>query len=355
MLQRLTLRDFRNFSQLTFEPGPGARLLLGPNGAGKTTVLEAVYLLSTTRSFRTAQLGDCCRHGAAGFHLGGDAGDTGRAHLEVGWARGGARHRRLDGRESALAEHLAVQPVLAWTAAESALLAGPPAVRRRFLDRALIAWRPASFATLARYGKALAAKRALLAAGERLGLDAWNELLAREGAALAAGRSELVEALRQELTPLIAEAGFADFGLAVTYRPNPESALEGETALHAALVDATEREIRRGLPLLGPHRDEIEIRMEEHEARRVASAGERKALGLLLLAAQARLLARRGRRPLLLLDDADTELDAARLAAVWRPLAASEQILATSNRPEVWASLALSGSYRVEAGTVIAG
>jgi recombinational DNA repair ATPase RecF len=95
--------------------------------------------------------------------------------------------------------------------------------------------------------------------------------------------------------------------------------------------------------------------MAEREARRVASAGERKALGLLLLAAQARLLARRGRRPLLLLDDADTELDSARLMAVWTALGEPEQLLATSNRPEVWAALPLAGRFCVEAGEVVRG
>ncbi|HSM50226.1 MAG TPA: DNA replication and repair protein RecF [Thermoanaerobaculia bacterium] len=351
MLAHLALRDFRNVERASWRPGPGAQLLLGGNGAGKTSLLEAVYLLATTRSFRTSQLADCCRAGESAFHLSGELGLRAR-RVELGWSAGGARHRAVDGVELPLGEHLAVQPVLAWTSAEGALLSGPPATRRRFLDRALVSWRPAALGVLGRYQRALAGKRALLARGERRGLEAWNDLLAREGAEVAARRAELVAALALRLAPLAGEVGLLLPEVGLVYEPSPPDAPEGAAPLRAALERAAREEVARRQPLVGPHRDEIAIRLGGRPARRGASAGERKALGLLLLAAQARLLEEGGAAPLLLLDDLDTELDGERLAALWRALDGAPQLLATSNRPEVWRSLPVAERWRVEGGTV---
>jgi len=352
LLVRLALRDFRNVERTNWTPGSGTQLLLGGNGVGKTTLLEAVYLLTTTRSFRTAQLADCCRNGQSAFHLSGEFGAPPR-RLELGWSASGQRHRAVDGVEVPLAEHIAVQPVLAWTRAEGELLSGSPGVRRRFFDRALVSWRPGALAGLGRYQRALASKRALLARGERRGLEAWNELLAREGAEVATRRAEFVAALATHLAPLAAETGLSLPEISIAYVPSLPAALAGSAALGEAFAAQSGAELARRQPLAGPHRDEIAIRLGGRPARRGASAGERKAAGLLLLAAQARLLAAAGPAPLLLLDDLDTELDAIRLAAVWRAFSDSPQLLATSNRPEIWRSLPVAERWRVEGGEVV--
>ncbi|HEX6201640.1 MAG TPA: AAA family ATPase, partial [Thermoanaerobaculia bacterium] len=123
MLVRLTARTFRNLEPLDLRPAPGRHLLVGGNGAGKTSLLEAVYVLATTKSFRTSRIADCARHGAGGFHLGGEVEAGARVALEVGWraapgglesageAAGGERLRLVNGRTAPLAEHLAVLPV----------------------------------------------------------------------------------------------------------------------------------------------------------------------------------------------------------------------------------------------------
>jgi DNA replication and repair protein RecF len=103
-------------------------------------------------------------------------------------------------------------------------------------------------------------------------------------------------------------------------------------------------------PLVGPHRDDLEIRWSEHRIRRVASAGERKALGLALIAAQGRILAEKGRSPIYLLDDADTELDQERLAAIWQAFAPAKQLIATSNRPQIWSHLGIDRHWHCQAG-----
>lgn len=163
-LRSLRLRDFRNFEALDWELPEGQLLLVGDNGAGKTSLLEAVYLAATTRSFRTHQLAACTRRGAGGFFVGATVGTTPRRELALGLALG-ERTRTLDGKATPLGEHLAVLPTLSWTQADHELLAGAPALRRRFLDRGLVHRQPGALEAIGRYERALAEKRTLLARG----------------------------------------------------------------------------------------------------------------------------------------------------------------------------------------------
>ncbi|HEX2162397.1 MAG TPA: hypothetical protein VHM02_00460, partial [Thermoanaerobaculia bacterium] len=214
MLVRLTARTFRNLDALDLRPGPGRHLVVGGNGAGKTSLLEAVYVLATTRSFRTARIADCARHDAGGFHLGGEVEDGARVALEVGWRAapgadgGGERLRLVNGRTPALVEHLAALPVVAWTAAEAEVASGPPALRRRLLDRGVVGTRPPALAALQRYRQALAGKRELLAAGRGTAAEvaSWNALVAESGAEVARLRAAYAEALAAALAGVEAEA-----------------------------------------------------------------------------------------------------------------------------------------------------
>src|SRR6185436_5228433 len=119
-----------------------------------------------------------------------------------------------------------------------------------------------------------------------------------------------------------------------------------------ALERVSDAERRRRIPLAGPQRDELEILWDGHEIRRVASAGERKALSLLLLAAHGEVLSAAGRSPLLLLDDADAELAPQTVASVWTVFAAASQVVVTSNRPQVWLTLEIGALWEVERGAL---
>ncbi len=368
MLVSLTAEGFRNLEPLEWSPGPGSHLLVGGNGAGKTSLLEAVYVLATTKSFRTAQLADCARWGAGGFRLAGEAAGAARTRLEVAWSRapagrppgepGAEKSRAVNGKPSSLGDHLAALPVVAWTAGDAELTTGPPLLRRRFLDRGVIGLKPAALDLQARYRRALGHKRDLLAGRRRPAaaeLAPWNDLLAAAGAEIVALRGAYAERLAAELAAVeaLAELPFPTLGL--SYRPRPAAALDGGAdALFAAFERAAGDELARGRPLVGPHRDDLEIAWGGHPMRGTVSAGERKAAGLLLLAAHGRVAAAAGRAPVHLLDDADAELAPATLAAIWRvfagPAAAGVQLLATSNRPAVWRGLELTAVHPVAGG-----
>jgi DNA replication and repair protein RecF len=349
MLTHLAARDFRNLEPLSWRPAAGSHLLLGGNGAGKTSLLEAVYVLATTRSFRTAQIADCARHGAGSFHVHGEIETDRRATLEAGWMDG-QRVRALNGKVTPLAEHLAVLPVVAWTAAaEAEVLVGAPRARRRFLDRGVVGIRPAALEVLGRYREALRQKRDLLT-GDGVGIEIWNELLAATAADVIAQRHRYVELLRAQLARTLEASGLSFPPIEIHYRPSPANGLEGQEAIAAALDRLIERERRRQMPLLGPHRDELEILWDGHEIRRVASAGERKSLSLMLLAAHGRVMEEAGRPPLYLLDDMDAELAPPTVAAVWEVFKHEGQLFATSNRPQVWLTLEVATIWEMERG-----
>jgi DNA replication and repair protein RecF len=357
VLATLEARNFRNLAPLGFAPGAGSHLLLGDNGAGKTSVLEAVYALATTRSLRTSQIADCARHGAGGFHLAGEVEGDARVRLEVGWRAGndgGERHRAVNGSQTTLAEHLEVLPVVAWTAGEAEVLTGAPALRRRFLDRGVVGSRPAALAALTRYRQTLRQKRELLAAGrvDEAELATWNAMLAAAGAAVMALRRAYAERLAARLAEVWAEAALPFPEVELTYRPSPATTggKADEGAILARLHAAADQEVRRAQPLLGPHRDDLEVLWGGHPVRATVSAGERKALSLLLTAAHGRTLAAAGRDPVYLLDDLDAELAPSTLERVWQAFSPARQLLATSNRPAVWKDVALDRRSLLQAG-----
>jgi DNA replication and repair protein RecF len=269
----------------------------------------------------------------------------------VGWLDG-QRLRALNGKVTPLAEHLAVLPVAAWTAAaEAEVLVGAPKARRRFLDRGVVGIRPAALEVLGRYREALRQKRDLLA-GDGAGIEIWNELLAATAANVIAQRHRYVELLKARLTGALAASGLAFPPIELHYHPSPANGLAGQETIAEALDRIADRERRRQAPLLGPHRDELRILWDGHEIRRVASAGERKALSLMLLAAHGRVMQEAGRPPLYLLDDLDAELAPPTVAAVWQVFQGERQLFATSNRPQVWLTLEVATIWELEGGEI---
>ncbi|MFW6012251.1 MAG: DNA replication/repair protein RecF [bacterium] len=364
MLTLLHVEHFRNLAPLTWSPGPGRHLLLGGNGAGKTSLLEAVYAVATTRSFRTPRLAECVHHGSASFRLGAEVEDRARATLAVAYGPGGLE-RSVNGARGSLAEHLGVLPVVAWTSADVEVVTGPPGLRRRFLDRGVVSLRPGALATLRRYRDALSEKRQLLArrgggfesgAGPALPepdtLGTWNRVLAPAAVEVAGLRRAYAERLGRRLREVLEETGLPFPQVALAYRPSPEAALGEPEALAERLDRASRAELRRGIPLLGPHRDDLEILWGGHPVARVASAGERKALSIALVAAHGRVLEAAGRAPAYLLDDLDAELAPETLAAVWRLFPGTRQLVATSNRPAVWEGLEAEHRSRLVAGAL---
>lgn len=367
MLRQLIARGFRNLEPLDWEVGPGCHLLLGATGTGKTSVLEALYAVTTTRSFRTARLADCARRepsGSAasdltaaedaeelGFFLAAEVGDATRTRLELSWSETRGLDRRANGERVALSAHLGAQPVLVWSSADVGMLNGDATARRRFVDRGVIHRHPTSLDAYSRYRSLLGQKRSLLrAGGSRSEVAAWNELLADAAVAIVAQRAAFARGLGEAFATAARGSGLPYDELAIEYRPSPRSAAEGVEALRETLDRAIASELAARGPLLGPHRDRIVISWHGAELAQRASSGERKAIGLLLLLAQASLVERARGPVLLLVDEADAELDRTTLLALFPAISTQPQVVLTSNRPEVFEGLDECQRWRLRSG-----
>ncbi len=273
-----------------------------------------------------------------------------RADLALEWGPSG-RSRTINGKASSLARHLAALPLVSWTAADGEVVSGAPGARRRLLDQGVVGMRPAAIESLARYRRALEQKRQLLARGGR-GLGPWNEVLAAAAAELVRARAAYADRLEPALSAVLAELDCGLPAVTLRYRPSPERGGGRPEETLAALEEARGRELDRRRPLVGPHRDELELEWGGLPARRVASAGERKLLGLALAAARGRILAELGRPPIYLLDDLDSELDGGRLRAAWGAFGGAGQVFATSNRGDLGGRLGAAFEWRLEAGKV---
>lgn len=236
----------------------------------------------------------------------------------------------MQGKAATLKQQLELLPLVVWSEAEHDLVRGGDAVRRRFLDRTRLLLEPAAVTEAVAQARALRQKRSLLAQGGTA-LAPWNELLAPQFARTARARADLCRDLAAAANELLVERR-SDLGaIELDYHPSPPEALAGEAAVLAALAALEQSERRRGQPLAGPSRDRITIALGERGTRRFASGGEQKLVALALVAALARLLERRGRAAVALLDDLESELDPARAELAASLFSGLPQVVATSS------------------------
>ncbi|KQT32107.1 recombinase RecF [Sphingomonas sp. Leaf412] len=342
MLSRLVLTDFRNHAALTIAPAADFVVLTGANGAGKTNVLEAVSLLAPGRGLRRAALSDMAREDGAREGGGGGFGVAATLDDGVEVATGtlasapDRRVVRVNG-AAAPAAALAERSAILWlTPAMDRLFVEPAGERRRFLDRLTLALVPSHATHAARYEAAMRDRNRVLAEPhpDADWLAALEVQMARHGTALDAGRRDTVAAL--------------DAALAATPAPDlPRAALAldgwaGDApALAAALAASRMRDAAAGRTLVGPHRVDLVVRhVEKARGAALASTGEQKALLLGIVLAHAALVAdRRGRRPVLLLDEVAAHLDPVRRAALFRRLAGLGQVWVTGTEAALFDAL----------------
>ncbi|GEL20614.1 DNA replication/repair protein RecF [Pseudonocardia asaccharolytica] len=340
-LRRLEVADFRSWERAELELEPGVTVLLGPNGAGKTNLVEAIGYLATLGSHRVATDAPLIRRGAPRAIVRGLVVNRGRElSVEVEITAGKANRARVNRAPvSRPRDALGVLRSVLFAPEDLVLVRGEPGERRRFLDDLLVARHPRFAAVRTDYERVLKQRSALLktarAAGDLRTLDVWDGHLARHGAALLAGRLELVA----DLAPLAAEA-FVEVAptsdpVTLRYRSSLDSELcldprQLEALLGEALVRMRRQEVERGVCLVGPHRDDLDLRLGEGPAKGYASHGESWALALALRLASYRLLQRDDVEPVLILDDVFAELDTRRRRALAAVAARAEQVIITA-------------------------
>lgn len=337
-LIRLSMTDFRLFDEAVFEPAEvGTTVLSGPNGSGKTTVLEAVAFLGSQRSFRGAPRDAMIRLGQDRGYVRGELTDAGRKVLvETELTRGPGQSRAQVNRQRARRADLAAAvPVTVFSPDDLAVIQGSPAARRSLLDDALASLDRRAATAAEDTDRALRQRGALLRqSGGRLTdeisstLDVWDDRLAKAATALVLARRGLLE----DLAPLTETAYGALAGPSEANRVELHYDQSWEGDYSAALAVRRNEDLRRGATTVGPHRDDVIVRLGGRDSRVQASQGEQRCLALALrLAAHHLLTERLGRPPLLLLDDVFSELDPGRSRALLREIPPGQTFLSTAS------------------------
>ena len=356
-LTRLRLYNFRNYPHLELELGPGLNLFVGENAQGKTNLLEAVATLLLTRSPRAGSASELLRWGTDqaavdGVLVGHSASETVSLRLrrlseaEPGKAVGdGSSHRisrttSTDGNPIRPRDLIGRWPIVLFWPDDLHLVKAGPEARRHLLDVLVSQIDRQAADDLIRYRRVLEQRNALLRRLRRAGggspdhLSPFDDALVRHGASVQVARAALVRALAPLAAAAAAEISGSRDALEIVYAPRSGAPgaehSEAMASLREALNRSRSEEMTRGMTVVGPHRDDVEYRVNGRSARTSASQGQQRSAVLATKIAEVRLLrSRSGRTPIVLLDDVLSELDPGRRQRLLAALSAAGEAAQT--------------------------
>jgi DNA replication and repair protein RecF len=335
---RLSIRGLRNLTALDLKPASRLNVIVGDNGQGKTSVLEALYLVATTKSFRAERLGTLIQTGSEQASVIADIREGGAQREQRTILRDRSRVVRLDGKPPASLGTFATRtPVVAFCPADLELVSGGATGRRKLLDRVALFVDPPGADARLRYERALRSRQRVLeerGAGARE-LDAFEGVMAEEGARFALSRERAAAGVGERLAATFARLATERLTITLRYLPGGTT----DAARFAAELASTRvRDASRGSATFGPQRDELELDLDGRPARSHASQGQQRLLTLALKLTELDCIREaRGAHPVLLLDDVSSELDPERTLAVHDLLAATEsQVFITTTRADLF-------------------
>ncbi len=319
-VKRLTLKNFRTYSEETVEFSPRTNLIYGDNAVGKTNILEAVHLAATGRSHRTKQDLQMVKFGEEYARVSVEFCDKYRDYkIVIGLFPPNKKSVKINdvpiNKLSVLVNYL---NVVMFSPEDLELIKGSPKMRRQFMDTSISSLSPRYMSELVSYHKVLAQKNNLLRKA-KMGdskavdnIDVWNIQLASAGAKIMRERRTFIENIKKWAKDIHSE--ISQSALRVNYTPSiDEEILDGknpELEFLKKLEEAKQREIEYGSALYGIQRDEIRFFIDENEAKLFASQGQQRTIVLCMkLALTEYIRARRDEYPVLLFDDIMSELD----------------------------------------------
>ncbi|MFJ8360618.1 DNA replication/repair protein RecF [Streptomyces sp. NPDC093984] len=365
----LSLADFRSYARVEVPLDPGVTAFVGPNGQGKTNLVEAVGYLATLGSHRVSSDAPLVRVGAERAIIRAAVRQGERQQLiELELNPGKANRARIN-RSSQVRPRdvLGIVRTVLFAPEDLALVKGDPGERRRFLDELITARSPRMAGVRSDYDRVLKQRNTLLksaALARRHGgrsmdlstLDVWDQHLARVGAELLAQRLDLIAAIQPLADKAYEQLAPGGGPVALAYKPSAPGEAHTREALYeqltAALADARKQEIERGVTLVGPHRDDLLLKLGQLPAKGYASHGESWSYALALRLASYDLLRAEGNEPVLVLDDVFAELDSRRRERLAELVAPGEQVLVTAAVDDDVPDVLTGTRYSVSDGTV---
>ena len=377
IVEHLSLVDFRNYAEAELDLQPGTNLLVGRNGQGKTNLAEAIAYLATLGSHRVTSDAPLVRDGKdAAFVRARLAHGTRTVTLELQVNKQGSNKARVSGNPVRTNELPRYAQAVLFAPEDLQIVRGDPSSRRRFADQLLVQRTPRMASVIADYDRTLRQRTTLLKSARARGmkveqlttLEVWDDKLMSLGTQIIDARIRLARDLTDPLAAAYAAIAGEDHapGLAWALSIGGEDPEEDENArevtagdiaaqFRSALEAKRAQEIERGLTLVGPHRDDLVLRLRGLPVKGYASHGEGWSIVLSLRLASAELLRQEspGGDPILILDDVFAELDAARRGRLADVVADYEQVIVTAAVARDIPEALRAGAVRIEAGQIL--
>lgn len=343
----LILKDFRNYESADVTFDSGLNLIVGPNGHGKTNLLEAIHVLATMSSHRSATVAPMVRFDADNAIIRAQGRAKGRdVSVDAEIKRTGGVRVLVNKVPIERAEATSVISAVLFSPEDLNLTKRGPEERRSFLDQTCMKLRPLSGAERHEFERVLKQRNGVLKAASNnpralRHLEVWTEQLIKTGSLVARNRLELLSQISGPIQHRHSEVAATGQPVTLGYEASwvqgaPQMSLDGiSESLRAGVEASLPRDIERGLSLVGPHRDDISIRLDDVDARTFASQGEQRSLALAMRLAERDILTQeKGEEPILLLDDVFSELDEFRRSHLAHLVEGAGQTIATTTSDE---------------------
>lgn len=342
------------------KPGERFNLLYGLNGQGKTNLLEAIYLLGSPRSFRSARLPELIRHGERSAQIQGEVESNGMESRIRLTLESAGRRVEIDGKGIQRASDLHGRlNAVVFSPDDTGMVRQGPEARRRYLDRAVYMGDIGYLHCWHGYHRILKQRNHLLKSADRSGLDTWTEQLAEAGAEVIERRQRYIAVLDGMLQRHYATISGDGETAGIDYSPEGVQATVREdirTELLELFARHSRSDERYGTTTAGPHRDDLIFCLDNRPLKAFGSQGQQKSFVLALkMAEMDNLQAIFGEPPLLLLDDMSSELDARRHRNLMDFLFNRDIqvfITTTERSPALLGAAAQCAVFRVEGGNL---
>ena len=356
-IESIRLRNFRNFEAIDIDCGPGFNLLLGGNARGKTSILEAVCILSTGESHKTATLKEVIRLGRKAATIKSSVYNGERnIIIELVISTGVNKALRVNGVAYNRKRKGTLIPTVVFSPDHLLLIKGPPDIRRSFIDRILVQTNPKYAYYRALYIKTMRERNAALQ-GMSLGnmdaslIDIYDEQLIAAGVELVKLRASAIQKISDIAKTAYEEITRGEMCARYVSQLHPHPAEEIVDVFKRKLREKRGAELARGITLVGPHRDDIYVTLDGRDARGYASQGEQRTACLALKFAEISALEESFHvKPILLLDDVMSELDESRRRALMQKALRSGQVFITSTNRDYFTAEELDSAKEIHLG-----
>jgi len=312
-IRKIKLKNFRNYidEQICFSEN--VTLLYGENAQGKTNIIEALYLFSTGKSHRTGNNNELVRYGESFFDIVLDFEENNYSqNIEIIYEKGNKKRLFINEvKKERMSDVLGIVPSVLFSPESLSCIKGSPGERRRIIDIVLCQVSKNYLHNLQKYNKIVKNKNVLLKEKRKnTQLDVWNESQAITGTAIVEERKTLLSNIEKRMKIIMLGISEGKEDVSIRYRTYMDEDKKRSRSLLDILNEYREKELEQGVCVIGPHRDDIEILLNNKNSRYFCSQGQQRSLALALnIAVMEEIEERTGKKPVLLLDDVMSELD----------------------------------------------